>query len=298
MLRPYSFAQLTACLTPGIIHAGEKEMSDNDRPLILLTNDDGIRSPGLWAAAEALSTLGYVTVAAPRDQCSGAGRGMPTSSDGSIRQEQVTVRGKVWKVYAVGGSPAQAVLHGILELMPRRPDLVVAGINYGENLTTSITISGTVGAALQGAASGAPSLAVSLEMPKEYFKTYSIEIDFSTAAYFTAFFAGMLLNSEPFKEVDVLKVDVPCDATPQTPWRLTRLSRHPYYIPVIPRRKQLDESAPVDYQIVLDEAKLEPDSDVYAIRVASQVSVTPLSLDLTSPVDLRELERHLRDKVG
>jgi len=298
MLHPYSFAQLTTCLTPGIIHAGEKEMSDNDRPLILLTNDDGIRSPGLWAAAEALSTLGYVTVAAPRDQCSGAGRGMPTSSDGSIRQEQVTVRGKVWKVYAVGGSPAQAVLHGILELMPRRPDLVVAGINYGENLTVSITISGTVGAALQGAASGAPSLAVSLEMPKEYFETYSTEIDFSVAAHFTAFFAEMLLKSEPFKEVDMLKVDVPRDATPQTPWRLTRLSRHPYYIPVIPRRKQLDEPAPVDYQIILDEAKLEADSDVYAMRVARQVSVTPLSLDLTSRVDLRELERHLRDKVG
>lgn len=298
MLRPYSFAQLTTCLTPGIIHAGEKEMSDNDRPLILLTNDDGIRSPGLWAAAEALSTLGYVTVAAPREQSSGAGRSMPVSSDGKLHEEEVEIRGKLWKVYAVGGSPAQAVLHGILELMPRRPDLVVAGINYGENLTTSITISGTVGAALQGAASGAPSLAVSLEMPKEYFETYSIEIDFSTAAHFTAFFAGMLLNSEPFKEVDVLKVDVPCDATPQTPWRLTRLSRHPYYIPVIPRRKQLDEPAPVDYQIILDEAKLEADSDVYAMRVARQVSVTPLSLDLTSPVDLRELERHLRDKVG
>ena len=272
-------------------------MSDKDRPLILLSNDDGIRSPGLWAAAEALSTLGYVTVAAPRAQSSGAGRSMPVNSDGKLHEKEVEIRGKLWKVYAVGGSPAQAVMHGILELMPRRPDLVVAGINYGENLTVSITVSGTIGAALQGAANGVPSLAVSLEVPQEYFETYSTEIDFSVAAYFTTFFAEMLLKSEPFKEVDVLKVDVPCDATPQTPWRLTRLSRRPYYVPVVPQRKKLDESAPVDYQIILDEAKLEADSDVYAMRVDRQVSVTPLSLDLTSRIDFEELERHLRDNV-
>src|SRR5512137_740517 len=111
---------------------------------ILLTNDDGIRSPGLWAAAEALSDLGYVTVAAPRDQSTAMGRSMPHVSDGVIRPETLHVRDKDWTVYAVGGSPAQAVLHGILEIMPQRPDLVVSGINYGENVATGITVSGTV----------------------------------------------------------------------------------------------------------------------------------------------------------
>jgi 5'-nucleotidase len=83
-------------------------MSDANRPLILLTNDDGIRSPGLWAAAEALSAVGYVTVAAPREQSTGMGRSMPTTSDGAIHEEQVSVGGKTWTVYAVGGTPAQA----------------------------------------------------------------------------------------------------------------------------------------------------------------------------------------------
>jgi len=269
-------------------------MAEEKRPLILLTNDDGIQSPGLWAAAEALSPLGYVTVVAPREQCSGCGRSMPPDADGSLREETVSVRGKEWKVYAVGGSPAQAVLHGILELMPRRPDLVVAGINYGENLTTNVTISGTVGAALQGAASGAPSMAVSLEMPVEFFETYSTEIDFSVAAHFTALFARKLLREELFKDVDLLKVDVPCDATAQTPWRVTRLSRYQYYIPFVPRRVQLEDAVPIDYEIVLDKEVLEPDSDVYALRVERQISVTPLSLDLTSRVDLAELEQRLR----
>jgi PAS domain-containing protein len=90
---------------------------------ILLTNDDGIKSPGLWAAAEALSDLGYVTVAAPRDQSSGMGRSLPAGSDGVIRPEVLNVCGKDWTVYAVGGSPAQAVLHGIFEIS----GFVVAG---------------------------------------------------------------------------------------------------------------------------------------------------------------------------
>jgi 5'-nucleotidase len=271
-------------------------MNEKEQPLILLTNDDGIQSPGLWAAAEALSPLGYVTVAAPREQCSGCGRSMPPSADGRLHEETVTVRGKEWKVYAVGGSPAQAVQHATLELMPRRPDLVVAGINYGENLTTNITISGTVGAALQGAAMGSPSMAISLEMPVEYFETYSTEIDFSVAAHFTALFARKLLKEELFEDVDMLKVDVPCDATPQTPWRVTRLSRHPYYIPVVPRRVQLEDTTTVEYEIVLDEKMLESDSDVYTLRVERQVSVTPLSLDLTSRVALAELEQRLRSE--
>jgi 5'-nucleotidase len=86
------------------------------KPHILLTNDDGIRSPGLWAAAEALSRLGFVTVAAPREQSSGAGRSLPSTSDGVIREEIIEVRGQQWKAYAVGGTPAQAVQHGLLEI--------------------------------------------------------------------------------------------------------------------------------------------------------------------------------------
>ena len=103
-------------------------------PLILLTNDDGIDSPGLWAAAHALDSVGEVVVAAPRQQYSGAGRSLPSSSDGVIETRSIHFNGKDWKAYAMGGSPAQVVLHGILEILPRLPDLVVVGINFGENI--------------------------------------------------------------------------------------------------------------------------------------------------------------------
>jgi 5'-nucleotidase len=267
-------------------------MSD-DRKLILLSNDDGIGSPGLWAAAEALSLLGYVTVAAPREQRSGSGRSMPVDSDGILHEEHVQIGDKLWPVYAVGGSPAQAVQHGILELSPRLPDLVVAGINYGENVSVSVTISGTVGAALEGAAAGIPSMAVSLETDKRFHLSHSEEIDFTAAAHFTAVFAEKLLRAGPIRDLDVLKIDVPNDATAETEWEVTRLSRAKYYIPVSPRRKRLDEPGSVGYEVVPTLEGLEPDSDVYILRVARKVSVTPLSLDMTSRVDLDELKRVL-----
>jgi len=264
-----------------------------DRYQILLTNDDGIRSPGLWAAAEALSDLGYVSVCAPLCQSSGLGRSLPATSDGSIRPEVLAVRGKEWTVYAVGGSPAQAVLHGVLEIMPRRPDLVVSGINYGENLALGITTSGTVGAAMEGAGLGIPSLAMSLETSTDHHMSYSTEIDFSAAAHFTALFARRLLEGGSFLGVDLLKVDVPSGATPQTPWQVTRLSRQNYYISTPPPARPWGQPGRVGYYEGAD-LDCEPDSDVYVLRVARRVSVTPLTLDMTARVDLAELDRSLR----
>lgn len=261
--------------------------------LILLTNDDGVDSPGLWAAAVALAELGQVYVVAPREQWSGAGRSLPATSDGRIERRTVRAGGKDWTAYAVGGTPAQAVLHGLLEIMPQAPHLVVAGINYGENVGTGITSSGTIGATLEAAGSGIPSLAVSLETDQKNHRRHARDVDFSVAASFTARFARwMLLNRLP-AEVDILKVDVPASATHQTPWRLTRLSRQRYYEPLPPRRTRWDEAAALDY-CTKPKLDCEPDSDVYALRVERLVSVTPLSLDLTARIELGELDRLLR----
>ena len=264
---------------------------------ILLTNDDGIQSPGLWAAAEALSELGFVTVAAPRDQSSGMGRSLPSSSDGTLRTELVQVRGKEWTVHAVGGSPAQAVLHGILEIMPQPPDLVVSGINYGENVATGVTSSGTVGAALEAASHGIPSLAMSLETDREHHFSYSKEIDFSAAAYFTTVFARQLLEKQFPPDVDVLKVDVPCDATRETPWQVSCLARQRYYVSLPPKRKTWTEPGRLDYAEAAELGEEYKGSDVYVLRVQREVSVTPLSLDITSRVDLAVLNRLLRNGV-
>ncbi len=261
---------------------------------ILLTNDDGIHSPGLWAAAGALEELGYVTVVAPRDQYSGAGRSMPSTSDGVITPRKVEVNGKEWTVYAVGGSPAQAVLHGALEIMRQKPDLVVSGINYGDNIGTGVTVSGTVGAALEGASIGSPALAVSLETPIEHHFSLSEEVDFSVAAYFTRLFSRILLERQLPPDVDVLKVDVPFDARVETPWELTRISRVRLFEAALPRRKKWDEPGQIGYRLSPDWRAAPPGTDVHAVRVKKVVSVTPLSLDLTSRVDFAAFEQLLR----
>ncbi|MBO9362760.1 MAG: 5'/3'-nucleotidase SurE, partial [Thermoflexus sp.] len=152
-------------------------------PLILVTNDDGIRSPGLRAAAAALQDLGQVIIVAPLDQWSGAGRSMPSTTEGRIYPELVRVNGVVIRAYAVEGTPAQVVDHALLEILSRPPDLVVSGINYGENVGSGVTISGTVGAALEAASFGIPALAVSLQTPVEHHLGYSEEIDFRAAAH-------------------------------------------------------------------------------------------------------------------
>ncbi len=262
---------------------------------ILLTNDDGIQSPGLWAAAKALDPLGYITVAAPREQSSGAGRSLPSTSDGIIQLEKVKVNGQDWPVYAVGGTPAQAVLHGAYEIMPNKPDLVVAGINYGENLGVGITVSGTVGAALEAASIGIPAIAISLQTEQKHHYSYSTEVDFSAAAYFTAFFAERLLRKKLLPDVDIIKIDIPASATVNTPWEITSLSRARFYQAVIPKRTSWDQPGTIGYRITDTWQHAQEYTDVHTVRLKKIVSVTPVSLDMTSRVNFKDVETLFQD---
>jgi 5'-nucleotidase len=263
---------------------------------ILLTNDDGVESPGLWKAAEALSSLGWVTVVAPREQSSGMGRSMPTTADGKIEQKRQRIGDQEWDVYAINGSPAISVVMAVLSILPSKPDLVVSGINYGENPGTDITISGTVGAAMEGAAFGIPSLAASLQLKNvdtEYLG-YSTEIDFSTAAHFTKFFAQMLLEKKFPPEVDLLKLDVPYDATPETEWHITSLAHKRYFIPVLEEPVETTKNPVIGSRFDIQPDAKAADTDIQTLIVQHKVSLTPLTLDMTARVDLGELEKNLK----
>jgi 5'-nucleotidase len=266
----------------------------NEWPLILVTCDDGIESPGLRAAVRALQDLGELIVSAPCEQQTGAGRSLPTFNDGAIHEIDYEIEGQPVPAYAIHGSPAQAVLYALMELVPRRPALCVSGINFGENVGSGVTASGTVGAALEAADEGIPGLAVSLETAKEYHYSQSEDIDFSTAAHFARTFAAQMLSRAMPADVDVLKLEVPCDATPDTPWRVTRLSRQRYFRALPSGRRYLAEKRRLDYAMMIDHNTLEPDSDIRAVLVDRVVSVTPLSLDMTSRLPLSELEGLLR----
>ncbi len=252
------------------------------RPLILLTNDDGITSPGLHAAAYALASIGDLLVAAPANQQTAMGRSHTGRQGALLEKVDIGIQDPKVAAYGLDASPATVVRHALQALCQgRKPDLLVSGINYGENVGSTITVSGTVGAAFEGAVHGIPALAISLQMDFSKIHHHG-EADWRAAAHFVRLFALRLLERSMPPDVDVLKVDVPESATPDTPWRLTRLSRQ-HYVEVL-----LDEPHPGSalgegrISVRVDEATLEPDSDIYALVRDRVVSVTPLSLDATS----------------
>ncbi|MBM3126201.1 MAG: 5'/3'-nucleotidase SurE, partial [Chloroflexi bacterium] len=158
------------------------------------------------------------------------------------------------------------------------------------------TISGTVGAAMEAAALGYPALAVSLQTETQYHLTHSEEIDFSAAGHFTAYFARLLLDRKFPNGVDLLKVEVPSHATPETGWQVARLSRLRYYKPVPAERDSWDVPGLVWYK---EDATLEQegeDTDVYVLRKKKMVAVTPLNLDMTAPVNFGDFDRLLRKR--
>lgn len=261
--------------------------------LILLTNDDGYDSPGLLAAAAAVADLGELLIAAPMVQQSGMGRSWPIDSSGAIHRRQIGVNGRTHAAYAVDGSPVQAVAHALLRLATRRPDLVISGINYGQNLGPAVTSSGTVGAAMEGSLSGIPGLAVSLEMDKALYHSHSDQVDFGAAAHFTRLFARRLLAAPLPADVDLLKVDVPADASAVTPWKVTRQSRNRYFVSLPTQQAVFEKPVKLDY--FLDADSGEPGTDTHTLVRDRAVSVTPLSIDLTSRTDLETLETLLLD---
>ena len=138
----------------------EHFLNRTDAVLILLTNDDGIYAPGLAAMERALAEMGQVVVVAPAAEQSGASHSITFLSPLICKEVYEGPRRRGW---AVEGSPADSVKIGIFEFCPRRPDLVVSGINGGLNAGINVLYSGTVAAAIEGAFFGITSIAVSLE---------------------------------------------------------------------------------------------------------------------------------------
>src|SRR5690349_16875749 len=145
---------------PGFVPA----RSNGDDVLFLLTNDDGIYAPGLQALEAELRKLGDVVVVAPATEQSGVGHSITFLQPLVAKQVYDGERLRGW---AVEGSPADSVKLGIFEFCPRRPDVVVSGINGGLNAGINVLYSGTVAAAIEGAFFGITSIACSLEFNEQ-----------------------------------------------------------------------------------------------------------------------------------
>ena len=262
-------------------------------PTILLTNDDGIDSPGLKAAAEALLPLGRVVVAAPLHQQTSMGRAQTGNPEACFQPVPFRAGGTDLEAYSLEASPAAVVRHVFVTMPDLRPTLVVAGINYGENIGVGVTSSGTVGAALEGAMRGTAALAVSLETDISSQRSYT-EQDWTGSIHFTRLFAEAILRRGMAPGVDVLKVEVPAGADSSTPWHMTRLSPFMYYDSIV--TSPCLETRRKDVIFSKRKGENEPSgTDAHTVRTARAVAVTPLSLDLTASTPLDVVTSWIKD---
>lgn len=259
------------------------------KPLILVTNDDGIESPGLRAAVEAAIELGEVTVVAPTTQKTSMSRSLWGAPEERLHEIDYEINGQSVPAYHADCSPARLIIHALQTLFTdRKPDLLVSGINYGENLGTNIGLSATCGAAFQAAADNIPALAVSLQTAIANHLNHA-ELDWDAAEHFTKYFARKILEGNLPDDVDVLNVNIPAEATPKTEWKWTRQSHQPYFLNSITDPSQKSTIGDGKCIIKFDESKIECDSDIHAITVKHIVSVTPLSSDSTSRVKFDDI---------
>ena len=170
------------------------------RPLILLANDDGIRSTGIRALGRRLADLGDLVVVAPDRERSATSHAF--TLDRPLRCEEVETN---W--FSVDGTPADCVYLGLLKICPRKPDLVVSGINHGFNLGSDVFYSGTVAGAVEAALRDVPAIAMSLEWKRGMHKT---EEPFERAAEFAHALARAVL-AEGLPPGTLLNVNVPHD---------------------------------------------------------------------------------------
>jgi len=175
------------------------QASDTERPLrILIVNDDGYQAPGLVALVDSLVTIASVTVAAPLEQQSGTGHGI-TFRDPIRIQELGNQYAIKW--YAIDAKPATVVKVAITALMDTMPDLVVSGVNTGDNVGTHAWISGTVAAARDAALQGFPAISASV--------AYGNPLDFHVAAGYVKQLVQQLEEAGALEPGLLLNVNVP-----------------------------------------------------------------------------------------
>ncbi len=238
---------------------------------ILVTNDDGIDSQGLWALAGAMARVGQVLVVAPDKQQSGVSASISLHSDMSIVEKPSSIPGV--RAYAIGGTPSDCAFLGIRRLSQEHIDLVVSGINLGPNVGRDIPYSGTVMATLQGYFRKIPSVAVSL-----FYQTREEELNFSVAARFIETLA-LNIKDGKMKTEAILNVNVPNISKEQIKGIVTTRAASTGYV----KLSKIPGTYTIDYPFKLDDSsvkQLEEGTDVWAIH-SGFISITPLRFDIT-----------------
>jgi 5'-nucleotidase len=254
--------------------------------LILLTNDDGIRHPGLVAMYRELAQLGEVHVVAPETVQSATGHGITIATP--LLTDKVIVEDTFTGI-AVDGRPADCVKLAVSQLLPWQPDLVVSGINSGANVGINVIYSGTVAAAIEAAFLGLPSIALSLYLRKE------IETDYKRAAAWSRRVVEQILAAG-LQGGQCVSVNLPAVPQGEQP-RGTRVVRQ-CTEPWVDNYERRTDPRGKDYfwnSSVFTLGETEDDTDVAALR-DRYITVTPLQFDMTAHGLLKAWEQRAWDE--
>ena len=251
-------------------------------PVILLTNDDGIFSQGIKTLEDSLANLGDVYVVAPDRERNANSHCISLKTNIYVQQEDA-------HHFAVSGTPSDCVNIGVHRLLPRKPDLVVSGINEGGNLSDDVTYSGTVAAALEARLLNIPSMAFSLAMRDNFIFEPAARI----AAGLVCWFIGQELPYGVFYNVNI--PHLPDGAEGKIRW--TRLGKKIYSDFLEEGR---DDQGRLYYRFGLDDMRFFDDETVDEAdwKVVRQgcVSITPLNLNMTDETCLSTLKKNFNPK--
>src|SRR4051812_14671613 len=251
---------------------------------IVLTNDDGIDAAGLLVARRALEEVGEVVTVAPDRNRSGIGRAISFGTPLHVEEREMADGGSG---YACTGTPVDCVRLVALGLMDFEPDIVVSGINHGENLGDDITYSGTVAAAFEGIVIGVPSIAISLAIERPWHEHDEIELHFEPVANFAARLAKVF--SERLPAGRILNINAPNLPEHELKGaRVTKLGRRFYTDELIEVR---DAEGRLGYDIYNNPpGRHEEEGTDFAAVENAEISLTPVHLKLTDEAGLEEIE--------
>ena len=261
------------------------------RKLVMVTNDDSVQSNGIVELARAASKHADAIIVGPEQPQSATALSMTFHKPLRVAK----VRREKFECYAVSGSPGDCVMIGVNKILPRRPDLVVSGINIGDNNTfQDILASGTVAAALEAAIAGIPAIAFSMEVPGE--TMFALEYDqpnFRSAGIIAGEIIGDVLEHGMPEGAEILNVNFPPNVQPTTPLVLTHVGRRKYTDKVLVRK---DPRGRPYYWLFGEKLSHFPsDTDIEAVATERKVSITPLVLSMSGPVS--EPLKEFRDRV-
>lgn len=247
------------------------------KPRILVTNDDGIYSDGIYALYTAMKEIGEVFVVAPDSEKSAVGHAITISDP--LRVSEIERNGKFFG-WAVNGTPADCVKLSVKGILQFEPDLVVSGINRGSNTATNVIYSGTVSAATEGTIMGIPSIAFSLTTFQKTDLSLSTEVAHLLAS-------RVLENGLP--EGTLLNVNIPPISREELQGiKVTRQGKGRYEEAV---EKRIDPTNRTYYWLGGTKLILDKDDDIDEVAIIKgYVSVTPLQYDLTDRKMLPELK--------